>query len=83
MVLGKPLRLISFWQLQTLGWVCFYAWTLLGSLPDLLKRSGALRENTELVGLLFLGSCVLYYILFAVGCCGVTLPGSRLNCALW
>jgi hypothetical protein len=59
MVLRKPLRLISFWQLQALGWVCFYAWTLLGSLPDILKRSGALRENTEVVGLLFLGSCVL------------------------
>src|SRR5580692_9408215 len=60
MVLRKPLRLISFWQLQALGWVCFYGWTLLGSLPDLLKRSGALRENTEVVGLLFLGSCVLH-----------------------
>ena len=60
MVLHKPLRLISYWQLQTLGWVCFYAWTLLGALPDLLRRSGALRENTEVVGLLFLGSCVLH-----------------------
>src|ERR1700691_3399083 len=60
MVLRKPLRLISFWQLQALGWVCFYGWTLLGSLPDLLKRSGALRENTEVVGFLFLGSCVLH-----------------------
>ena len=59
-VLGKPLRLISFWQLQILGWTCFYAWTLLGSLPDILKRSGALRENTEVLGLLFLGSCVLH-----------------------
>jgi two-component system LytT family sensor kinase len=59
-VLRKPLRLISYWQLQTLGWICFYAWTLLGALPDLLKRSGALRENTEVTGLLFLASCVLH-----------------------
>jgi two-component system, LytTR family, sensor kinase len=59
-VLRKPFRLISYWQLQTLGWISFYAWTLLGSLPDLLKRSGALRENTEVVGLLFLGTCVLH-----------------------
>ena len=59
-VLRKPLRLISYWQLQALGWVCFYAWTLLGALPDLLKRPGALRENTEVAGLLFLGSCVLH-----------------------
>ena len=54
------LRLTSFWQLQTLGWICFYAWTLLGSIPDLLRRSGALRENTVVVGLLFLGSCILH-----------------------
>ena len=60
MVLHKPLRLISFWQLQALGWICFYAWTLLGSLPDILKRSGALRESTEVVVLLFFGSCVLH-----------------------
>ena len=60
MVLHKPLRLISFWQLQVLGWICFYAWSLLGSLPDILKRSGSLRENTEVVVLLFLGSCVLH-----------------------
>ena len=60
MVLPKPLRLTSFWQLQTAGWVCFYAWTLLGSLPDLLRRSGAFRENTEVVVLLFLGTCLLH-----------------------
>jgi two-component system LytT family sensor kinase len=59
-VLHKPLRLISFWQLQALGWICFYAWTLLGSLPDILKRPGALRENSVVVGLLFLGSCILH-----------------------
>jgi sensor histidine kinase YesM len=60
MVLRKPLRLISFWQLQTLGWVSFYAWTLLGALPDLLKRPAALRENTEIVVLLFLATSVLH-----------------------
>lgn len=62
MVLRKPLRLISFWQLQAVGWICFYAWSLLGALPDILKRSGALRENTEVVVLLFFGSCVLHPI---------------------
>jgi len=59
-VLDRPLRLTSFWQLQTLGWVCFYAWILLGSLPDLVQRSGAFREDTLLVGLLFLGSWILH-----------------------
>lgn len=57
---NKPARLTSFWQLQTLGWLCFYAWILLGSLPDLVRRSGALRENTIWVVLLFLGSCLLH-----------------------
>ena len=60
LVLHKRLRLTSFWQLQTVGWVCFYAWTLLGSLPDIMRRSAALRENTLVVGLLFLGSCILH-----------------------
>jgi two-component system LytT family sensor kinase len=59
-VLRKPWRLISYWQLQALGWICFYAWTLLGALPDILKRPGALRENTEVAGLLFLDSLVLH-----------------------
>jgi two-component system, LytTR family, sensor kinase len=60
MVLHKSLRLTSFWQLQALGWVCFYAWTLLGSLPDIMRRSGALRENTLVVAYLFVGSCILH-----------------------
>jgi two-component sensor histidine kinase len=62
MVRVNPLRLTSFWQLQILGWICFYAWTLLGSIPDLVRRSGAFRENTTVVVLLFLGTCVLHPI---------------------
>ncbi|MGO4885434.1 MAG: sensor histidine kinase [Bryobacteraceae bacterium] len=60
MVLHKPSRLTSYWQLQALGWVCFYAWNLLGALPDILKRAGALRENTLVVCLLFPGTCILH-----------------------
>ncbi len=59
MVRESPLRLTSFWQLQILGWICFYAWQLLGSIPDLLRRSGAFREQTIPVVVLFLGSCAL------------------------
>jgi two-component system, LytTR family, sensor kinase len=62
MVLHKSFRLTSFWQLQALGWICFYAWSLLGSLPDILRRSGALLENTEVVVLLFLGTLILHPI---------------------
>ena len=56
----KPLRLYTYWQLQAVGWVCFYAWNLLGSLPDILRRPGALRENTLVVVLLFIGTCILH-----------------------
>ena len=62
MVRDKPLRLNSFWQLQAVGWACFYAWSLLGALPDLLRRPRALLENTVMVALLFLGTCVLHPI---------------------
>ena len=37
-----------------MGWVCFYAWTQLGSIPGLLRRAGALRlrkfKDIEIVG---------------------------------
>jgi len=49
----------SFWQLQLVGWGCFYAWDLLGSMPDLLGRQGALREYTVSAAFMFLGSCFL------------------------
>jgi len=60
MVLHKSSRLTSFWQLQALGWVCFYVWSLLGSFPDLLRRSGTFRQDTVVVVLLFLGSCIIH-----------------------
>ncbi len=53
-------RLSPYWQLQAAGWVCFYFWGLLGSLPEILRRAGALREHTILQALLFTGSCVLH-----------------------
>lgn len=60
MVRDKPVRLTSFWWLQIIGWLCFYVWGLLGSIPDILRRSGALRETTTSTGLLFIGSCLLH-----------------------
>ena len=56
----SPFRLNSFWQLQSIGWVCFYAWGVLGSFPDFLSRSGAFREYQVVMGLLFIGTCVLH-----------------------
>lgn len=52
----------SFWQLQAVGWGCFYVWGLLGSIPDILSRPGAFRENIVVVAIMFLASCVLHPI---------------------
>jgi two-component system sensor histidine kinase AlgZ len=60
MVFPKSLRLASYWQLQTVAWAGFYVWTLLGNLPEIVRRPAAFREATVLVGLLFLGSCILH-----------------------
>ena len=53
------LRFDSFWQLQAMGWSCFYVWVLLGNIPDLLGRPGSFRENTVFVLFTFFGSCAL------------------------
>ena len=60
MVFPKSLRLASYWQLQTVAWAGYYVWTLLGDLPEIARRPAAFREGTVLVGLLFLGSCILH-----------------------
>jgi two-component system LytT family sensor kinase len=59
MVRDNPFRLTSYWQLQIVGWVCFVAWGLLGLIPDILRRSEALREFAIEMGLLFLSTCLL------------------------
>lgn len=58
----NPWRLSPFWKIQAVAWICFYAWGLLGSIPDMLHRSAAFRECTVLTGILFLGSCILHPI---------------------
>jgi two-component system LytT family sensor kinase len=57
-----PLRFPSFWQLQFIGWVCFYLVGIVGSIPDIFREPGALRGNTVRVGSMFLGSCLLHPI---------------------
>jgi two-component system, LytTR family, sensor kinase len=54
------LRFPSFWQLQIIGWICFYVFVLAGSVPDLLKRPGTLRDNTLGLAFMFLCSCALH-----------------------
>src|SRR5579871_5810123 len=59
-LVDKSHILNSYWKVQAIGWVSFYAWTLLGAIPDLLRRSAAFRENTEITLLLFVGTCILH-----------------------
>lgn len=60
MARDHPLRFPSFWQLQTMGWVCFYVVGIVGSIPGVLRRPGALRGHTVTVAFMFLGSCALH-----------------------
>jgi two-component system LytT family sensor kinase len=53
------LHLRSFWQIQIIGWGCFYVYDLLGSLVDLLGKRESLDEETVPLVLMFLGSCAL------------------------
>jgi two-component system LytT family sensor kinase len=53
--LGFP----SFWQLQMMGWSCLYVLVLVGSIPDFLRRAGALRDETVAVVFMFLATFVL------------------------
>jgi two-component system, LytTR family, sensor kinase len=56
----SPMRFPSFWRFQVMGWVGLYVLMLVGSIPDLLKRPGTLRDNTVALVFIFLGSCVLH-----------------------
>jgi two-component system, LytTR family, sensor kinase len=56
----NQMRFPSFWQLQILGWACLYLVGILGSIPDILQRPGALRSRTVAIGSMFLASCALH-----------------------
>ncbi len=60
MATERPLQFPSYWRLQAMGWIGLYVLVLAGSIPDLLKRPGTLRDNTVAIGFTFLGSCVLH-----------------------
>ncbi len=58
----KPMRFPSYWQLQGMGWGCFYLVGLLGSIPDIFRRPGALYGQAVAYIFMFLGSCALHPI---------------------
>ena len=53
------LNLRSFWQIQIIGWCCFYLFHLLESIHAFLTKRVFFDEETVPVFFMFLGSCVL------------------------
>jgi len=53
------LHLRSFWQIQIIGWGCFYLFDLLESIHNFLTKRVYIDEETVPIVLMFLGSCVL------------------------
>jgi hypothetical protein len=53
------LNLRSFWQIQIIGWTCFYLFDLLESLHSFLTQRVHIDEETVPIVLMFLGSCAL------------------------
>jgi two-component system LytT family sensor kinase len=53
------LNLRSFWQVQIIGWGCFYLYDLLESIHSFLTRRLFIDEETVPIVLMFLGSFVL------------------------
>jgi hypothetical protein len=55
----KALDLRSFWQIQIIGWCCFYLFDLLESIHNFLTKRVYIREETVPIVCMFLGSCAL------------------------
>jgi hypothetical protein len=53
------LNLRSFWQIQIIGWCCFYLFDLLESIHNFLTKRVYIREETVPIVLMFLGSFAL------------------------
>src|ERR1700733_1690238 len=53
------LNLWSFWQIQIIGWGCFYLYELLESIHAFLTKRVYIKEETVPIALMFLGSCAL------------------------
>jgi len=53
------LNLQSFWQIQVIGWGCFYLFDLLESIHNFLTKRVYIDEETVPIVLMFVGSCAL------------------------
>ncbi len=56
---GDIPNLRSFWQIQIVGWGCFYLYDLLESIHALLSKRLFIKEVSVPIALMFLGSCAL------------------------
>jgi two-component system LytT family sensor kinase len=52
-------NLRSFWQIQIIGWCCFYLFDLLESIHNLLTKRVYIKEEAVPIALMFLGSFAL------------------------
>ena len=61
LLMNRPmaLNLRSFWQVQIIGWGCFYLFDLLESIHSFLTKREYLDEETVPILFMFLGSCAL------------------------
>src|SRR5271170_5033827 len=55
----NALNLRSFWQIQIVGWCCFYLFNLLESIHNFLTQRVSIEEQTVPIFFMFLGSCAL------------------------
>jgi two-component system, LytTR family, sensor kinase len=55
----NALKLRSFWQIQIVGWCCFYLFDLLESIHNFLTKRVSIAEQTVPIFVMFLGSCAL------------------------
>ena len=55
----NALNLRSFWQIQIIGWCCFYLFDLLESIHEILTKRVHIDEETVPIVLMFLGSFAL------------------------
>jgi two-component system LytT family sensor kinase len=53
------LNLRSFWQIQIIGWGCYYLYDLLESIHAFLTKHVFIDEETVPIVLMFMGSCAL------------------------
>jgi two-component system, LytTR family, sensor kinase len=56
---GNVLNFRSFWHIQIIGWGCFYLFTLLESIHNLLTKRVYIDEKTVPIVLMFVGSFAL------------------------